>query len=288
MLELALSPRATATLLYRLAAPRLTPVAKAAKRHEKRMARLFLRAVRDAKQAVPMAELEQALQIPGTGSPLYTLQEVIDAFLEPTERRTDVTPYMRAAAEKQKTISDALKAAMTSGAKAEDLCVNVGSVWTNDVIGKKLEDIGRRLERLEFVETTKAEREFASLDIISTVLRNQQRANSNPALAEGTKFLYRPDSLKPGGISAAAQASVSGDVLKLEWVASLKPGQGKALIDEIIEWGVSQGATELHGTAKYGSLAYYEKTFGAKAVGDVHLFTDSQDFVFKLKGKSKK
>lgn len=115
--ELAVAPRVAATLVVRMARPRLTPVAKAAQRHERRLMRLFLRSVRSAQAAVPMAELEEAVGVPGTGATLFVMQPALDALFEETHLTIQHETYIRAA-ENRKAVKDVLLDAMKSGAAA--------------------------------------------------------------------------------------------------------------------------------------------------------------------------
>lgn len=130
---LQLSSRAAATLVYRLCTPQLTPIAKAAFKHEKALQRAFLKAIKDAQDAMPMAELESVLSLghPGTGAPLHVLQPVFEMLLEQTERRTEHIPYMRVAAEKDPSIADALLNAVSGGAFAGEVCT-VGNLSTEN------------------------------------------------------------------------------------------------------------------------------------------------------------
>lgn len=114
-MEVQLSARSAATLVYRLCAPKLSPVAKAAHRHERALERVFLTAIREAQDAVPMSALELTLNIPGTGAPLYVLQPVFDMMLEKTELR-EYAPYMRIAAER-KTVAKVLQQTLAAGAR---------------------------------------------------------------------------------------------------------------------------------------------------------------------------
>lgn len=120
-MELQLSPHAAAVLLHRVAIERLSPVAKAAQRHERRMARHFLREVRRAQDAIPMRELEDALRLPGTGAALYVLGPVIDMLLEETHLTTPLEQYVRAAVVRDLRLADIYKAALKAGANAQPI-----------------------------------------------------------------------------------------------------------------------------------------------------------------------
>jgi len=124
-MELQLSPRAVATLVHRLCTPKLTPVAKAAHRHEAAMRRVFLNAVKEVQDAIPMDQLLEVLNlgIGGTGAPLYVLQPVFDMLLEQTALTHQHSPYMRAAAAAGGTVSGVLGAALADGAGAGEFCV---------------------------------------------------------------------------------------------------------------------------------------------------------------------
>lgn len=122
-MELQLTSRAVAALLVRTCST-LTPVAKAAARHERALARVFMRAVKEAQDAVPMQDLVDVLSLghPGTGASLYVLEPVIQMMLEETPREIEHRPYVRAAAEGG-TVAGVLGAALASGAEATETCV---------------------------------------------------------------------------------------------------------------------------------------------------------------------
>lgn len=169
---------------------------------------------------------------------------------------------------------------------------NDPSTWNSAIISERIEEIDEYMEELNdlsmfegtFEESSNdaASRKYSAFDAIKTVLANQQRANENPSLAATAKFLYRFDDSVPGGLSAAAQATVKNGRFELEWIGNIKPGQGRQMIDELIEWGKVQGVTEMHGTAKYGSFNYYVKNFGAVADGRYDPISGNQPFVVKL------
>lgn len=136
-MQIELSAHDAAVLISRLAAQPLSAVAKAAARHEREFERVFLRAIRQAQNAIDMTALEDAVQLPGTGSTLFALQPVFDALLEDTRLTTPLETYVRAAsnahllaAKPQVKLKDVLSATLQSGANAAELCVidqNVGS-----------------------------------------------------------------------------------------------------------------------------------------------------------------
>lgn len=138
-MQLQLSSRAVATLVHRLCAPKLTPVAKAAFKHERALARVFLNAIKQAQDAVPMSELEQALNVPGTGAPLYVLQPVFDMLLEQTEHR-EYAPYMRVAAASD-SVANVLGQTMADGAASNELCVVSNDKFFHTTSPKKLDSI---------------------------------------------------------------------------------------------------------------------------------------------------
>lgn len=140
------SPRVVALLLARLSKTKQTPVARAAEKHERAMRRAFMSAVREAQDAVPMGELEAALGMPGWGAAAYVLQPVVDMMLEPTERRSEVEPYVRAAAGKQ-TVAGVLGAAMGSGAGSSELCVLEETLYhgTSKAAANKIKNEGFKL-----------------------------------------------------------------------------------------------------------------------------------------------
>lgn len=72
-----------ATLLFRLASSRLSPVAESAAKHERSLRRLILDAVEQARAAVPMTELIDVLSLghPGTGAPLYILEPSVQVLV---------------------------------------------------------------------------------------------------------------------------------------------------------------------------------------------------------------
>lgn len=117
-----ISPEVVATLLARLCVDADSPVAKAATRHEAKVKRLFLRSVKQVQNAIPMEELEAVLSLghPGTGAPVYVLEEAISKFSSALVNDSHRNA-MRAAEEGP--LSSALGAAMASGAKATELCV---------------------------------------------------------------------------------------------------------------------------------------------------------------------
>lgn len=164
-----------------------------------------------------------------------------------------------------------------------------GEHWSKDEIKSKLDAISVAQEALDEdsqsdgPEGEKAARDYIALDAIATVLRNQQKANDNEHLRADAKFAYKLDDTKPGGIAAAIQASIKDGQLHLDWAGSLSRGAGQSLIRDAISWGRERGATELHGTAKWGSFKFYKDAFGAKAIGDSDPFTDGQGFKASLK-----
>jgi hypothetical protein len=124
MTHVDLSPRLAAGLLaLRLGERRLSPVARAARRHERAFQRWFRAAVRRAQEATNIAELVEALGLPGTGAVMHVVQPVVEDFLGPVDVSVPgaVHPYFRvsAAASGEQVIVGALKA----GALAEDVCV---------------------------------------------------------------------------------------------------------------------------------------------------------------------
>ena len=67
-MDVQLSSRSAARLIVTLVQEKLTPVAKAAARHERALARVFLAGVKRGQDAVPMEELIDVLSLghPGT------------------------------------------------------------------------------------------------------------------------------------------------------------------------------------------------------------------------------
>jgi hypothetical protein len=128
-------------------------------------------------------------------------------------------------------------------------------------------------------------REYAALDIMTTILRNQAKADANPALAAKSKFLYVMDDSRPGGIVAAAQAVMKDDrTVDLSWAASLKPGAGGRLMRDLIEWGKSRGATRAVGVSEHGSFPL-AKRGGAVQTGEADPFSGGVPFEIDLTGK---
>lgn len=146
MQTVVVSPRILAGLLYRLSA--LSPIAKAAARHEGEMARLLYRAFKDAQKQVSMEELTDVLSLghPGTGSPLFVLQPTIDSLLEPTAFGALHEPFMRAAAGK-KSVQSVLSATMKSGAAASEVCA-VGGKLTEKEIDAQMEALELKADKL--------------------------------------------------------------------------------------------------------------------------------------------
>jgi len=79
---LTVSSSLAATLLIRLTAEKLSPLAKAAGRKERSIRRVLLSAFRAAKGALDMQALEDSMSYGhhGTGAPLYVVQPVIDSL----------------------------------------------------------------------------------------------------------------------------------------------------------------------------------------------------------------
>lgn len=130
MTHIQLSPRAAAVLLYRVTAPRLSPVVKAAERHERKLALLFLRSVREVQNAISMKGLLDALSVPGTGSALYELQPALDLLFEETHFTVQHETYVRAAEEK-KTVHTILLDTLKDGAKASKVKFDITFDATN-------------------------------------------------------------------------------------------------------------------------------------------------------------
>lgn len=124
---ISVSPRVVARLVNRLCKPRLTPVAEAALSKERAFKRVFLAAVREAQDAIPMQDLVDVLSLGhwGTGAPLYVLQPVFDMLLEKTTRTTKHEPYVRAAAVHDETVAGIIHETMHVGAEATELCVAI-------------------------------------------------------------------------------------------------------------------------------------------------------------------
>jgi hypothetical protein len=154
--ELQLSPHAASLLAHRLLATSLTPVAKAALRHERRLRRIFLRAIREARAAVPMRELEDALRVPGTGAALYVMGPVIEGLLEDTPMTGGA--YFRKAESNDDKVVDILKGAMESGMHAGELCTPIVKPVPMEL------DVAKKLglpEEYKGVDSRAALREYA-------------------------------------------------------------------------------------------------------------------------------
>jgi hypothetical protein len=123
MLQFTISPRVAAAVLVRLRTRALSDLARAAARHEATFRRIFLTAVRKAQASVPMSDLVDVLSLghSGTGAPLYLLEPIIDAFLEPTQLTVEHRPYVRAAETRRKPLREAYVDTMKAGANSQTL-----------------------------------------------------------------------------------------------------------------------------------------------------------------------
>jgi len=96
----------------------------AAAKYEPRVKRLFLRTAREARAAVPMADLEHVLSLghPGTGAPLYVLEEALKvwerALLGDGVEAAPVDWFRAAAAAIQTDLPSILHQVLVSGARA--------------------------------------------------------------------------------------------------------------------------------------------------------------------------
>lgn len=151
-MDLQLSPIAVATLMLRLAKPKLSPMAQAAEKHEPSIRGLLLRTFREAKSRVLMDALEHVLGFghPGTGAPLYVIEPIVQ-FIADALMGDDVTlmaPH-RFLEAKHKDLPDLLHAAVKSGGRvaAEPLNMsfddaNPASIaWAHDHAAKRVVEI---------------------------------------------------------------------------------------------------------------------------------------------------
>lgn len=122
MPELTISSHAAATLIARLSAKKLSPLAEAARRHERAFVRVFLDAIAEAQDAIVLQDLIGVLSLghPGTGAPLFVLQPIFDGLLEHTKLTQPHEPYVRTMEVRRKpTLQQVYHRALKSGAHVQ-------------------------------------------------------------------------------------------------------------------------------------------------------------------------
>jgi len=130
MTQLQIAPRTLAKVLVRICKSKSHPVAEAADRLVPRMKRTIIQSVQTIQDAVPMSDLEQVLSLghPGTGAPLFVLEEVIQQL----EGLLLGQSPMRTAAGKT-DLPSILNQAIKVGAEAVELCV-IGEKGTGELL----------------------------------------------------------------------------------------------------------------------------------------------------------
>lgn len=127
-MQLEMTARSAATLIVRLSASKLSPVAKAAQKHEAGVERLTIAAVRAARSNVPMDALEDVLALghTGAGAPLYIVEPAIqtiydELFGEMTDEQigdASHRTFLRELKAPKKKLPKSLADANVDGAKA--------------------------------------------------------------------------------------------------------------------------------------------------------------------------
>jgi len=159
---------------------------------------------------------------------------------------------------------------------------NIDKPWGEiDTTDYSLEDrrkaIGDAINRAYEQDTTgmspqareRIAREIRSLEMIQNVISDDatRRSYSPWAGEPKTRFLYGEDPKAPGGISSAISGRMTTKegqpALKIPFLGSIIPGEGRRLIKGLQKWGLGQGAKEVVGSPLTDARPVYE-SMGAR------------------------
>ncbi len=220
-MELQVSARVVAQLVSRLAKPRLTPIAEAAAKHEKRLAGVFTRSVKAARALVPMRDLEDVLGLHGGwGSALYVVQDVVQAWADALMgddvalTHSHGTHYREM--EAATSLPDALASAARAGAKAAvrtyDLAMSFTSVnpaaiaWAHDhaaLLITSMSDDVKDAIRLTVVQSF--EEGIAPRDVAKLIRANIGLTERDAGAVMKRQLKLLADGMSPARAVAAAE-----------------------------------------------------------------------------------
>lgn len=151
---------------------------------------------------------------------------------------------------------------------------------------ERMEDVNEESmhnEDMSEAENERLMREYAALDAINYVAKNDLIAKNNPELAKNSRFEYLGDDFE--GTTAAIHYTIDGDTSEIKWLGSLGGGEGTKLMKQAIAEATLAGAKKVVVTAKWNSEAFYKK-LGFVATGKHNPLNDSIAMELKLPGQA--